>query len=156
MDYVTAQLLLLLTKINEALEKTHYAIDNIQKNEEHQHRLQDRRLKQILYLYQESERNQAINTNRANEVQKGIRKATYLNATFTLLAVIAATVYACFTHGQWQTAKQALEAQTRPWIDIDSHFPDPKSLDGFYVTLTNYGNSPALMVGQQLTFTLGY
>lgn len=57
----------------------------------------------------------------------------------------------------WQDviARYAIEAQTRPWVTIDSMTPDEPTVSGTSVyfkigyTLKNYGNSPALNVSAE-------
>ncbi|MBI3478255.1 MAG: hypothetical protein HY010_21200 [Acidobacteria bacterium] len=72
----------------------------------------------------------------------------------TWLTFIAAAVYAGIAAKQWSTAKDQLEATSRPWIEMVGNFPNPKSMEGFDVILTNHGNSPAIVAGWP-HFTLG-
>jgi hypothetical protein len=161
MHYVTAQILLLLTKINEALQKQNRTIDSIEKSTDKYREVSGKRLEKLLTIYEKAERNKGINDNRHHDVQSSICYAAWATAAFTFFAFIAAAIYACLAYGQWNTAKRTLEAQTRPWIGLRQtpNAPDLSRLDSsttisLNLTLHNFGDSPAV-VAKNPTFRIG-
>jgi hypothetical protein len=126
MDYVTRQLLLLLTKINEAFGKHNAAVDHIRKNSDQQTKVQNEALGKLLAAHDESEGNRSRSDDRQYGVHNSNRWAAWLTAIFTLGAVVAASVYACITRNMWKemqaqtiTQQQQLEITQRPWIMIE-------------------------------------
>lgn len=152
MDYLTRQLLLELIKLREAYEKHSSAKDAIKENNRKQQQIERKALENVLSQYDELVRNKSIGEGRQYKVQNSIRKATWIAALAAVAAFIAASVYACITYKQWQTAKLTLVAQTRPWIEIED---TPKITVGkltesdanlrFDVTVKNHGHSPAIL-----------
>lgn len=92
----------------------------------------------------------------------------YITFSLELLGLLVLCIYAGYTikiycankksaDAAFQaavTAGKQLEVSTRPWIEVEPMFSNPKSLNGFYVILTNHGNSPAILGGMP-HFVLG-
>jgi hypothetical protein len=156
MDYLTRQLLLELIKLHETYQQQSASANSIQERNYQYQTIQDKRFKEILAAYKKSERYKAIGEKRQHAIQRCICYATWLAATATLLAFIAASVYAGITFRQWQTAKDSLEAQTRPWIAISKDPAEPNVLDinqagriAFTIVLRNHGASAGLLANNQ-------
>jgi hypothetical protein len=91
----------------------------------------------------------------------------WLTFIAALAAAAAATWYACITNGQWQTAKDSLEAQTRPWIEIvqppelqvveenrlDNGSWEKAKVTGITVQFRNDGHSTAILGTPQFSLT---
>jgi len=133
-------------KTLEAVKKQSETIDSIQKNYEKQQQIREERLEKILFEYHKPERQQDKYKGRQHSVQKLICVATWI-------AAIGAWVYAGIATKQWQTAKDTLLIQNRPWLSISQlKLTDEtvhanatsfeKSWD-FDIAFSNSGNSPA-------------
>jgi hypothetical protein len=141
MDYLTRQLLLLYAKLTESLQDQKNSVSAIQKNNDKHQQVCEKQIENFFSLYKKSESDKEISSNRQTSIQNSIRWATWL-------AAFGAIIYAGITYGQWNTAKEIYEAQTRPWVGITGvklvdQQPDIWS---FNVALQNYGNSPAINV----------
>lgn len=155
MGYLTRQLLLELVKLREAHENQSSAIHKIQEEEHRCHQIELEILKKRSSKYEKSVREDAVGQKRQNEIQQSICSATWTAAFFTLLAVIAASVYACITHDMWKEmkaqtriAQQSMIAQNRPWLGVSSFAkpeaaPPKAALTFTNVIIKNYGHAPA-------------
>jgi hypothetical protein len=157
MDYLTRQLLLVLTKIKDAFDKHNTTTDRIQKNAEQQTQIQRETSEKVLAAYNESERNRNVSEKRQYDVQNSNRYAAWLSAIATFGAVFAATWYACITRDMWkqvqkqtETAQRQLEQSERAWLKV-SFVVQPPGITfqngGMQLNITprieNIGNSVA-------------
>jgi hypothetical protein len=156
MEYVTRQLAIIRKQILDTLQTLHQsnkqiaeAIHAAQERRKKQNEIWEEHLENVLTKYDKAESNRASNDGRHYDVQKSIRNATWC-------AVFAASVYGYISYRQWDTAKETLEAETRPWVSPvegsirnittlvagDSTEYNMESVS-FNLELRNYGISPA-------------
>ena len=158
MDYLTRQLLLELTKLHETYQKQSRTADSIQKANHENQEIQNKSLKELLSAYKESEGNKTKSDDRQYKVQNSIRYATWVASIGAVLAFGTGCVYAWINYHQWQTAKDALIATNRPWVDLTPSITGPLTVDaqGGHLPITlsakNVGHSPAVRVSDSQGF----
>ena len=169
MEYVTRQLVLLLTKVVETLDKHKTATEQIRKSSEQQAKTQGEAIEKFLSAHNESERNRSKSEDRQYGVHNSTRWAAWVTAIATGGAVFAATWYAVITHGMWKEmqtqtgiAKQQFEISEKPWVagyswQVYVSIPKPDTFppemvgditanSQVEIRVKNFGKTPALNV----------
>jgi hypothetical protein len=152
MEYVTRQLAAIRKEILDTLktvqrnqEQSAAAIRSVRECYDSQNRIWEQRFEHL------QPKENSKRDDRDYRVQNSIRWAAWL-------AFLAATVYGYVSYRQWNTAKETLQVQTRPWVGGDgesrltvndvtvdkanNEIVDTKA----EFNIKNYGQSPALRV----------
>jgi len=102
------------------IEKHDAREDRIHKDSQQQQKIEEERFEKIFSARNESEHNRSISDERQYKIQNSSRWATVAAAVFTFGAVVAATWYACVTHGRWKE----MQTQSKTHITrVDRWFP---------------------------------
>jgi hypothetical protein len=111
MDYVTRQLLLLLTKSVEAIKQYSDSINTIYKNSGKNRQIHNEWLKKIATAHEKSEGDKRKSEHRTNSIQNSIRYATWT-------AAIGAIIYAGIALRQWNDAQSNFKMDQRAWLHV--------------------------------------